>query len=88
MTARMPCTIQRSTFQAAVDVSARWRYGSPAVSARPPQPHTHEQYHRLPKKNVSTGVTTASITTPQINMATPSVPSARSSAIFQGKNRS
>ena len=42
-------TSHRSTRHAVSDLSERWRYGSPAVSASPPQPQTHEQYHRFPK---------------------------------------
>ena len=34
---------QRSNFHALRDLSESWRNGSPAVSARPPQPQTHEQ---------------------------------------------
>ena len=42
--------IQRSIFHALVDLLDNCRKGSPRVSARPPHPHTHEQYQRLPKK--------------------------------------
>ena len=38
----------RSIFHARLDLSESSRHGSPSVSARPPQPQTHEQYQRLP----------------------------------------
>ena len=36
----------------------RWRHGSPKVLASQPQPQTHEQYQRLPKKKASRGTAT------------------------------
>ncbi len=44
--------------QARSDLLERWRQGSPKVLARPPQPHTQEQYQRLPKKIARTGTST------------------------------
>ena len=42
------CINHRSNFQTLIFLLDNCRKGSPAVSAKAPQPHTHEQYQRLP----------------------------------------
>ena len=42
------CINQRSNFQTFIFLLDNCLKGSPAVSAKAPQPHTQEQYQRLP----------------------------------------
>ena len=72
--ASTPWTSQRSNFHAPIDLFERCLNGSPRVSAKPPQPHTQEQYHLFPKKYTITGTTTKVNTIPQTRMNKPNPP--------------